>query len=147
MGQRSIMAKFSKKSLFIGSGLGLAGILATSLAFAAFKHGHHHNGHHGDGYEGHKGGKHSQMIRLHKLDQDNDDALSLTEFQAPAMKSFEALDSNQDGMISSDEYLARTTARFAKFDADHSGIIEESEFPKRHKGHKDRKGYKENSNS
>ena len=145
------MAKFSKKSLFIGSGLGLAGILATSLAFAAFKHGHHHNGHHngyhGDGYEGRKGGKHGQMMRLHKLDQDNDDALSLTEFQAPAMKSFEALDSNQDGMISSDEYLARTTERFAKYDADQSGIIEEGEFPKRHKGHKDRKGYQENSDS
>ena len=138
------MAKFSKKTLFISSGLGLAGILATSLAFAAFKHGHHHDTYHGDNYHGHKGGKHGQMMRLHKLDQDDDDALSLTEFQAPAIKSFEALDANQDGMISTDEYLARTAARFAKFDTDESGMIEASEFPKRHK---DRKGPTTNSDS
>ena len=134
------MVKFSKKTLFIGSGLGLAGILATSLAFAAFKHGHHH----GDGYHGHKGSKHGEMMRLHKLDQNDDDVLSLTEFQAPAVTSFEALDANQDGMISSDEYLAKTAARFAKFDADESGMIEATELPKRHK---DRKGWKANSDS
>ena len=127
------MAKFSKKTLFISSGLGLAGILATSLAFAAFKHGHHH-----DGYHGHKGGKHVQMMRLHKLDQDDDEAVSLSEFQAPAIKSFEALDTNQDGTISSEEFLAKTAARFAKFDADNSGIIEAGEFPKRHKDRKNR---------
>ena len=136
------MSKFSKKTLFVGSGLSLAGILATSLAFAAFKHGHHH-----DGYHAHKGGKHGGMMRLHKLDQDNDDAVSLSEFQAPSLKSFETLDANQDGTISSEEFLAKTTARFAKFDVDESGIIEASEFPKRHKERKDRKDRKGYSDS
>ena len=118
------MAKFSKKTIFIGSGLGVATLLATSLAFAAFKHDHHH------GY-GHKGGKHGQIMKLHKLDQDNDDAISLTEFQTPAMKAFEKLDANQDGMISTEEYLARSQKLFAKLDTDKSGIIDENEFPRR----------------
>ena len=118
------MAKFSRKSVFIGSGLAVAGVLATSLAFAAFKHDRHHDGMH-------KGGKHGHIMKLHKLDQDNDDAISLAEFQAPAMEVFEKLDANQDGMISTEEYLARSQERFAKFDKDQGGTIDESEFPRR----------------
>ena len=121
------MAQFSKKTIFIGAGLSAATLLATSLAFAAFKHDHH-RGEHG-GY--HKGGKHGHIMKLHKLDQDDYNAISLSEFQAPAMKAFEKLDANQDGTISAEEYLARSQKLFAKFDADESGIIDESEFPKR----------------
>ena len=121
------MASFSKKTIIIGTSLGLAGILATSLAVAAIKHGkYHHEHHHGYHHEG--GGHH---MKLKKLDLDENDAVSLREFQAPAMKAFEMLDSNQDGTISSEEYLARTNERFTKFDADKSGAIEKSEMPRR----------------
>ena len=126
------MANFSKKSLFVGGGLTVAGILAASLAFAAYKHSHYHDKHHRGGKAGH----HGHMLKLSKLDSNEDEAISLLEFQAPVKMQFETLDSNQDGMISPDEFLARSQARFTKFDADESGLIEASELPKRSKHRK-----------
>lgn len=138
------MAKFTKKTIILGTGLSVAGILATSLAIAAMKHGKHHgeHGNHGDhdghGYHSgyHKGGKHAHMMRLQKLDADNDEAISLIEFQAPSMQAFGKLDTNEDGMISTEEFLARANERFAKYDADESGIIESGEFPQKRKWRK-----------
>lgn len=123
------MAKFTKKTIIISSALGLAGILSAGLAVAGIKHHkyHHHNGDHA--YDRHGG----HMMKLHKLDSDENEMISLSEFQAPAMKTFEALDSNQDGIISSDEYLAKTADRFAKLDRDESGMIETGEMPRRHR--------------
>ena len=125
------MAKFTKKTLIIGSSLSLAGILAASLAVAAVKHGKHHH-HHG----AYMGGKHGKMMGYHKLDANDDDAISLTEFQQPLKKRFEAQDLNQDGVISADEYLQPATDRFAKLDADANGMIGLDELPKRYRHEK-----------
>ena len=123
------MIKANKKSLLIGAGLTVASALVAGLAVAAVKHSDHHR----DGY-----GTHGHaMMKLHKLDTNDDDAVSLTEFNAPHLERFGALDTDGDGMISSEEFLAKTNARFAKLDSDESGAIEMGEFPKRHKkGHK-----------
>ena len=135
------MAKFTKKTLIIGSSLGLAGILAASLAMAAVKHGKHHH-HHGaymddKPYMHGKPNMHGKMMKLHKLDTNDDDAISLTEFQQPLKQRFEAQDLNQDGVISADEYLQPATDRFAKLDADANGMIGFDELPRRHR---DKKG-------
>ena len=79
------------------------------------------------------------MHKIHKLDQNDDDMISLSEFMAPALTMFEALDANQDGTISSDEFLSKASARFATLDADDNGVIDEEEMPQRKrydKGHK-----------
>lgn len=128
------MAKFTKKTLIIGSSLGLAGILAASLAVAAVKHGKHHH-HHGAYMDG-KPYMHGKMMKLHKLDTNDDDAISLTEFQQPLKKRFEAQDLNQDGVISADEYLQRANDRFATLDADANGMIGLDELPKRYRHEK-----------
>ena len=134
------MAKFTKKTLIIGSSLSLAGILVAGLAVAAVKHGKHHH-HHGaymddKPYIHGKPYMHGKMMKLHKLDTNDDDAISLTEFQQPLKQRFEAQDLNQDGVISADEYLQRANDRFATLDADANGMIGLDELPKRYRHEK-----------
>ena len=131
------MALLTSKKTIIGAALALAGILSASLAVAAYKHKHHHKG---DGYHGH-------MQKIHKLDQNDDDVISLSEFTTPAMTMFDALDTDQDGTISSTEFLARASKRFAKLDADNNGMIEGEEMPKRKRHGKDHKGEKRNKSA
>ena len=131
------MALLTSKKTIIGTALALAGILSASLAVAAYKHKHHHKG---DGYHGH-------MHKIHKLDQNDDDVISLSEFTTPAMTMFDALDTDQDGTISSTEFLARASKRFAKLDADNNGMIEGEEMPKRKRHGKDHKSEKRNKSA
>lgn len=125
------MALLTSKKTIIGASLALAGILSASLAVAAYKHKHHHKG---DGHYGH-------MHKIHKLDQNDDDMISLSEFTAPALTMFEALDIDQDGTISSDEFLSKASARFATLDADDNGVIDEEEMPRRKRYDKGHKGH------
>lgn len=119
------MSKFKSKPFLIGAGLAGATILVAGLAVAAVKdHGHHH------GKKGHK------MMKLHKLDTNDDDLLSLAEFTAPLSAQFLNLDTDKDGQVSEDEFLAKAAMRFAKLDADSNGTIDEAEMPKRQKGKK-----------
>ncbi|MGC6516732.1 MAG: hypothetical protein ACON49_01730 [Candidatus Puniceispirillaceae bacterium] len=127
------MKQYTSKKVIIGAALASACVLTAGLAVAAVKHHKYHDEH---GYH-HKGGKHGAMMRLHKLDSNDDDAISLSEFHAPAMMRFEALDTDGDGTLSSEEFLARSQSTFARLDDDESGIIELDEWPRRHKKHRD----------
>lgn len=131
------MAFLTSKKTIIGTSLAVAGILSASLALAAYKHKHDHHGHDhlGKNHHGH-------MHKIHKLDQNDDDMISLSEFTAPAQTMFEALDVNQDGTLSAEEFLSKASDRFARLDADESGVIEEDEMPKRKRYGKDGKGHK-----
>ncbi|MGC6529391.1 MAG: hypothetical protein ACON4G_00055 [Candidatus Puniceispirillaceae bacterium] len=124
------MSKLKSKSFLIGAGLAGATILVAGLAVAAVKTHDHHHGERGHNKHGHK------MMKLHKLDTNDDDLLSLAEFTAPLSAQFLNLDTNKDGQISEDEFLAKATMRFAKLDTDSNGTIDEAEMPKRQKGKK-----------
>lgn len=101
-----------------------------------------HGKEHGRSMGGRRGGQ--AMMRLKRLDTDNDGAVSLDEFMKPRLERFATLDKGADGVLDAVELTARMQEKaahrarmmMAKLDANGDGKVTKEEFDSAAKHHR-----------
>lgn len=99
------------------------------------RHGHHFREGGERGWHGGRG-HHGKLMRLRRLDADNDGSVTLEEFIKPKNDRFAELDTNKDGFVDADELTARMKTKaehrarmmMARMDFDGDGKIQKDDF-------------------
>ncbi len=76
-----------------------------------------------------------KMDRRQALDTNQDEKISLSEYQAKSSPMFSKLDTNGDGAISAEEHSAAQKQGFARLDINNDGFLDAADKQARHERH------------